>query len=311
MEAVELTPIVMQSIDVAKVFKTTEEISSISFSNDGQYLLASNGAINFYNVLKGTDEKVIKSYSTIIHFTNHPSGFLSGSKQSLEYWNLNKTNIIHSYPMTGITSLDMSPRNDLFIASASKLFQIYDLNTKKCIGELDITESIGNIICKYDCYGLIFAIAYPVISDGKYKNIIQLFDAKEFSRGAFMMWSIDGAEVISIDFSFDGQHLVLNTKTSQVFVLDALDGKVKHVFKEYNGNSYCPVVLSPDSKYFFVGCENNFGVVAVNAENCQKVHEIKGNLKSIRSVAWSPEHCVMATGNDHLMLWVPDYMRLR
>jgi WD40 repeat protein len=61
----------------------------------------------------------------------------------------------------------------------------------------------------------------------------------------------------------------------------------------------------------FTSCDKNYSVVVANVENCQKIHELKGNVKSIKAIAWSPEHCVLATGNDHLLLWVPDYIRLR
>ena len=184
-----------------------------------------------------------------------------------------------------MVNIDMSPKDDLFLSASSKNFEIYDLNTKKCIARLDVGESVGNILCKFDPYGLIFVVVYPVISEGKYKNIIQVFDAREVSRGAFALWNIEGAEAISIDFSLDGQYLIMNTKTNQIFVIDAIEGKIKNVFKEYIGNGICPVVFSPDSKYFFTGCEKSSSILVVGTDNCQKIHDIRGCEKSIKSIA--------------------------
>ena len=187
MESIDLTEKLLQSVDIGKVFKDTSEITSLSFSSDGRYLLSGSSSINFYDVLKSTHEKNIPSFSSNIHFTNHPNGFLSSSLTSLEYWNLPQSQIIHSYPISEIISIDMNPINDLCICSARKQFSIIDLNTKDTIALLELPESTGDIICKYDCYGLIFVVAYPVINNGRYKNIIQLFDSKDFSRGAFAL----------------------------------------------------------------------------------------------------------------------------
>ena len=311
MEAIDLTPTVLQSLDIAKVFKSSSDISSLSFSPDGQFLLSSSSDISFYNVLKGSHEKSILSNTSLVHFTNHPNGFLSVTPNSIDYWCLPGTRIIHSYLNPGVVSIDMSPRNDLFLSTTNKQLSVFDLNTRQCLAILDLHESVGNILCKYDCYGLIFVVVYPVITQGRYRNIIQVFDAKEFSKGAFAMWNFEGAEAVSVDFSYDGQFIIVNTKNNQIFLIDSLEGSIKNVFKEYLGNGVCPAVFSPDSKYFFIGCDKNFTVEAINVDTFQKVHEIKGCGRTIKSIAWSPDHCVMATGTDHLVLWVPNYLNLR
>lgn len=311
MDAVELTPTILQSIEVAKVFKDTSEISSLSFSPDGQFLLTSSNTINLYNVLKGTHEKSIPSESYMIHFSNNPYSFLSASSQTIDYWNLQSTRIIHTFPVNSLASLDISPRDDIFLSADTKQISIHDLNYRRTIGKLELNESIGSIICKYDPYGLIFVAAYSIISQGRYKNVVQVFDSRQFSKGSFALWYFEGSEIISIDFSNDGQYILVNTKTNIVYILDSLDGKIKNVFKEFLGNGICPSVFSPDSRYMFTSCDKNYSVVVANVENCQKIHELKGNVKSIKAIAWSPEHCVLATGNDHLLLWVPDYIRLR
>lgn len=311
MEAFDLTPTVLQSFNIGKVFRQTGEINSLSFSPDGQFLLSASSEIGIYNVLKGSQEKIILCKSPQVHFTNNQYGFLAISQQTIDYWSITNSKVIHSFPYQDATCIDMSPINDLFIASSGKTFEVFDLNTKYSVAKLDLSESTGNVLCKFDCYGLVFVVLYPVITEGKYKNILQMFDAKDFSKGAFAMWAFDSAEAVSIDFSYDGQYIIINTKSNQVFLIDAIDGSIKNIFKDYLGNGTCPVVFSPDSKYFFIGCDKAFAVAAVSVENCQKIYDVKGNSSSIKSLAWSPEHCMMATGNDHLVFWVPDYLSLR
>lgn len=311
MEAIELTPALIQSFDIGKVYRDSDTISTLDFSHDGQYLLSGSNSIRYYNVFKGTLDKIIPASSSMIHFAHHPSGFLSANSDHLQYWSVQASRIIHSFHIKNISCLDLCPKNDLVIASNMKQLSIFDLNSKKNIGILELGESVGNILCKFDSLGLIFVVAYPVIDGGKYKNIIQLFDTREFSGGPFAKWTFDGAELISVDFSSDGQNICLNNKSSQIFLIDSIDGRLKGTFQEYVGNSVCPVVFSPDSKYFFCGCEKSFGVAVGSTENCHKIYEIKGNTKSIKAIAWSSEHCVMATGNEHLVLWVPDYLKGR
>lgn len=311
MEAVDLNIATLQCLEIGKIFKSESDITSLDYSPDGHYLLSAANTINLYNVFRGTVEKSIQSPASLVHFTNHPSGFLSASPSSIDYWSLQAIHKIHSFPSCNLTSLDMSPKNDTFLASDIKKLSLFDLNTKKNYAELELNESMGNIISKYDPSGLIFIVAYSLISEGKYKNVVQVFDSRKYSQGAFNVWVFEGAEIISVDFSFDGQYILINSKAGVLTLIDSISGKIKNVFKEYTGNSYCNAIFSPDSRYFFVACEKNFGVVAASVDSCQKVHEVKGNIKSVKSMAWNPEYCVMATGNDSLLLWVPDYMRIR
>jgi len=311
MEAIDLTLTTLQCLEIGKIIKSESEITNLDFSPDGHYLLSASNTINLINVFRGSIEKTIQSPASLIHFTNHPSGFLSSSQASLDYWSLQSVHKIHSFPFSNLTSLDMSPKNDTFLASDVKKLTLFDLNQKKKFADLEISESMGNIISKFDPSGLIFIVAYSIISEGKYKNVVQVFDSRKYSQGAFSVWVFEGAEIISADFSFDGQYILINSKSGVLTLIDSISGKIKNVFKDFIGNSYCNAVFSPDSKYFFVGCEKNFGVVGAAVDSCQKVHEVKGNVKSVKCLAWNPEYCVMATANEDLLLWVPDYMRIR
>ena len=311
MEAIDLNQSTLQCIEIGKIFKSESELTCLDFSPDGHYLLSSSSNITLYNVFRGTVEKTIQSQSSLIHFTNHQSGFISASASSLDYWSLQQIRKIHSFPSQNLSSIDMSPRNDTLIAGEVKQVSLFDLNTRRNFAKLELNESMGSTICKYDPTGLIFIVAYSLISDGKYKNVIQMLDSRKFGQGAFNVWVFEGGELISVDFSYDGQFILVNSKSGVLTLIDSISGKIKNVFKDFQGNSYCNSLFSPDSRYFFVACEKNFGVVAASVDTCLKVHELKGNVKSVRSMAWSPEYCVFATGNDHLVMWVPDYLRIR
>jgi WD40 repeat protein len=311
MEAIDLTKSTLQCFEIGKIFRSETELTSLDFSPDGHFLLSSSSSITLYNVFRGTVEKSISAQSSLVHFTNHTSGFISAGPGTLDYWSLQQTRKIHAFAIQDLASIDMSPRNDTLIAGAVKQVTLFDLNTKKNFARLELSESMGNVICKYDPTGLIFIVAYSLISEGKYKNVIQVFDSRKFSQGAFNVWTFEGAELVSIDFSSDGQFILVNSKQGVLTLIDSISGKIRNVFKEFSGNSSCNAVFSPDSRYFFVACEKNFGVVAGSVDTCSVVHELKGNVKSVKCMAWSPEYCVFATGNDHLLMWVPDYLRIR
>jgi WD40 repeat protein len=311
MEALQLTPQALDSIDIAKVFKDSSQIQSMDFSPDGFFLLTSSDTISLYNVLKAAHMHTFSYPSSLIRYTTHSNAFLSASCASLDYWSLTSSRIIHSFPASEICSIDASPIEDLCISSNRYCLTMHSFNTKRPVSMLELNDSIGNVICKFDHYGLIMVIAYSVIQEGRNKIILQVLDPRKTSKGAVSVWTYEGGEVISIDFSFDGQFLLVATKGNTVMIIDALDGKLKNMFKDYTGNGMSPSLFSPDSRYFCTACDKNFGVVVANVENCQKKAELRGNVKSINAMAWNPEHCVLATGNEYLLLWAPDYKRIR
>ncbi|CAG9318003.1 unnamed protein product [Blepharisma stoltei] len=325
MEPIELTQNVIQSMDIGKVFKDSQrDINSISFSDDCSLLITSadDDSVNIYNVQRGTRDKLLynKEYGVEnVHFTHHNNAFLCSTKKGNEhlvkYWSSYDNRIIHNFRGHGddITSIDMSPKNDMFIStSKDKLLLLWELRSRRALGRLDYKEASAGGMCTFDPSGAIFALVYPVVTQNVTKNYIKLIDANNYADGAFSTWEVECPEIKGIQFSEDGQYLLAYTVENMILLLDALDGQKKHIFKDFqNENGKVMACFSPDSKYITTGDEKNNSIVFFDVNTYEKVHELRGHPKTPTCLAWSREHALLTSGCQNLLFWVPDQSRIR
>jgi COMPASS component SWD2 len=238
-----------------------------------------------------------------------------GPEHLIKYWSSYDNRIIHNFKghTDDITALDMSPKNDLFISTAKdKQMILWDLRQKKGLARLEYRESSGGGMCAFDPCGMIFALVYPVVMQNITKNYVKLVDCQQYSEGAFATWELECPEIKGIQFSDDGKYLLLYTVESSILVLDALEGTKKLVIRDFqNENGKVMACFSPDSKYIVTGCERNNGIVVFDVNSGQKVHELKGHPKTPTCLAWSREHVLLASACQNLLLWVPDFSKIR
>lgn len=116
-----------------------------------------------------------------------------------------------------VNSLTLCPQDDHFLsAAADGTVRLWDLRSKQCEGMLLAT---GRPCVAYDSAGLIFAVT----SDS---GTVRLFDPRSYQKGPFESFALkdDKAEWTKLEFSPDGQRLMLSAASNLVVILDAFRG---------------------------------------------------------------------------------------
>jgi COMPASS component SWD2 len=320
MEPLEITPQVLRTFDIGRVFKDNHaDINSMCFSDDCSLLVTSSedDSVNIYNVLRGTREKLLfnKEHGVDnVKFTHHPNALLcstkKGSEHMIKYWSTYDNRIIHNFRghTDAINSLAMSPKSDLFISTGQdKQMIVWDLRNKRCLGRSEYREAVGSGMVAFDPSGSVFALVYPVVTQNTTKNFIKLYDAGNFLEGAFNTWEIPCPEIKGIEFSDDGNKLLAYTVENQILVMDSIDGATKQLIRDFsNDNGKVMATFSACSKYVVTGCEKTNSVLLFESDSGQKVQELKGHPKTPTCLAWSKEHALLVTACQNLLFWVPD-----
>lgn len=232
-----------------------------------------------------------------------------------------------------ITSLSMSPLDDGFITSSNdKTICLWNLSSPSPIGKLQLPPKYENPIASYDESGVVFGV---LCQDSTNKNHhLKLFDARNYDAGPFQEilperslidkaiiksgaeWSpaqmqkcIDGIWN-SFEFSTDGNHILVNTQSDLLLVIDGFRADIEPLAITTRKNDTAQLTLgsclTPNSKY----------VVTANEDNEVLIYDYKtvpGQIKSVLTghvapvgcVRCNPKYDVIASGCLNTVLWIP------
>jgi WD40 repeat protein/beta-lactamase regulating signal transducer with metallopeptidase domain len=108
---------------------------------------------------------------------------------------------------------------------------------------------------------------------------------------------------VRVRYSEDGKWLVAATEGRQLWLLDAMSGKVAHRFAGESLDYYC-ITFSPDSRYLgagggsFVGLSPTANWAAVyDVKTKQRVAKLVGHTRAVVGFAFAPKNELIATGS--------------
>ncbi|KAF9909082.1 member of Set1p complex, histone methyl transferase [Linnemannia zychae] len=244
---VVLTPALLESLKVSKIFKdNTQIITSIHFDDTGSKCVTSaqDESLHVYDCYTGKLEKTLfsKKYGVnLARFTHRSTSVVYASTKeddTLRYLSLHDNKYIRYFRghEKRVTSLEMSPLDDQFLAGSQDVVRLWDLRSPNCQGVLSV---LGQPVVAFDPSGLVFAVALG--------GMLRLYDVKSFDQGPFstaMIGESLGIQHTSIyatqiEFSSDGKNLLITTGSDGHFIVDAYTPSIT-MFKlvGHNNNTY-------------------------------------------------------------------------
>lgn len=127
----------------------------------------------------------------------------------------------------------MSPAADTFVsASLDATVRLWDLRQSACQGLIHMPRTAPAArgtpwaLAAFDPTGSVVAVAAPHAAPGAAE--VKLFDAAQYERGPFSAATVPGvADALSLQFSPDGQRLLLLTAARRLLLLDTKPGSDK------------------------------------------------------------------------------------
>eukprot|EP00040_Diaphanoeca_grandis_P040041 m.261047 g.261047 ORF g.261047 m.261047 type:complete len:312 (-) comp41172_c0_seq1:53-988(-) len=301
---------VQQSFQLAKVEEqNTGVIHSIDYSDDGKMMVTSSvdDSINLYDCVEGTHTRTLhsKKYGAgLIRFTHGGQTVLHSSlkeNDTIRYLSLHDNKYLRYF--TGhkdkVTSLDISPINDMFLsASLDMSVRLWDVRSTNCSGVVQASDVTA---AAYDPKGLVFSIG--IGSD------VKLYDSRNYDKGPFATFSIerrgnDTGAITNLEFSGDGTHILARTSDNMVYVLDAFQDATKACHGHEKNVDVMTACFSPCGLHLFGGLKN--GTVKVwETETGADVATLKGHNESITALKFNPKLMLLATGSTELGMWIP------
>jgi len=299
----------ISSVGLAKRYADNKrDVNAIDFSRDGALIVTSSDdeSINVYNADSGMSQTKVfnKKYGcSHVRFTRtlNQHVLLASNNDwdySLRYLNVTENSYLRYYTAhrDRVVALSLNPSDDSIFLSASldDTVRLWDLRTATCQGWV---KRYGHPAAAFDPAGLIFATASA-------NNTVCLYDRRNFDTAPFSTFQLDCPVVAfrSLEFSPDGQAILLLTRNKVAFLLDAFTGELLNEYTSSDDSDIVSVGFSPDGSYVLGGLST--GVIVVwklrGLAEFVRWHGLSGPVGAVR---WSPRHFLIAAADDQLSLW--------
>lgn len=227
-----------------------------------------------------------------------------------------------------MTNISLCPANDTFIScSRDNTVRIWDLSSSNYQGLLKVHAPY---LAAYDPSASVIAIASPPT------NAVLLYDIRNYDKPPFASFDlmkdvqrflgVQSAEWTKMEFTNDGQSLVIGTTGSGHFVLDAFSGDIRHFCYRESGHSgrsgpgasipstalgQGDICVTPDGKYLLGGSgENEILVWDISAsprpDNMLKPTDRLPGQSKAPIVGYNPRTNLLATADKDFYFWQPD-----
>jgi len=139
-------------------------------------------------------------------------------------------------------------------------------------------------------------------------NTISLYDKRNFDVGPFKTWQMDfpSFEWKTVEFSYDGNQLLLLTTSGLVFLVDAFSSVLLQEIKPHSfpDDHIITISFTPNAQFIFGGCVS--GRVYVWQANGKEISYWDAHDgKPVTGLKWNPKLMMMASGDTSLNLWLP------
>lgn len=326
----------------------TASVTSLDFDDTGELAIVArdDDTLQIYNCKEGKHAKELKSQKYGVHlarFSHHAQSIIYASTKvddTIRYLSTHDNSYIRYFKghTDTVTSISLCPASDTFLScSRDNTVRLWNLSSPNYHGLLNLH---GAFLAVYDPSATVMAIASPATQS------ILLYDVRNYDKPPFATFDLqeleqrflgrEKGEWTKIEFSNDGQSLLVATNGSGHFILDAFEGHLKHFCSRPSGssgrlsagatvlnhganipNGSTPTVgqgdvcLSPDGKFLISGCAGEDLLVwdIDQKPSSNYVLEPQDKLPGLgRSavVGYNPRTNLIATADKELYLWQPD-----
>ncbi|GKT73360.1 WD repeat-containing protein [Colletotrichum tofieldiae] len=237
-----------------------------------------------------------------------------------------------------VTDIAIHPGADNFIScSQDNTVRLWNISTKQWCGQLILNSPY---LAAYDPSGQIFAVASP--NSGS----VLLCDCRNYDKAPFATFDlvevgrhVDPQFIVrgwtKLEFSNDGKHILVGTRGSGHFLLDAFDGSLKAYLRKPEGGARrlaagetvtvngAPRIEQPmvessgeccfsvDGRYVLSGSKKDVLVwdTLTPPQNDAKTLNPSWTLEDKREaavMAFNPRYNFFATADQEVLFWVPD-----
>lgn len=329
-------------IERGSVINGDGAICGLDFHKDGRFLVMStrDTSVHLIDSLTGMEKKKLYTRtcgSGDIKFTHHESCVIMTSDQTkgkkdcdIRYLCMYDNRYLRYFKShkAPVVSISMSPIEDNFLsASADKSICIWNLNAPGPIAKLQLPANVSNPTVQYDGTGLVFGV---MCQDDRSKlHNIKLFDARKYEKGPFQdivptssvfesaltnaMPSLNRQGVqrlmlapwTNFEFSPDGLHLLVNTASDLLYVLDGFQPKEPVVItarKNENGLAL-GACFSADARHVLAGNDEN-DIQIFDRLNGEQKNVLTGHVSPVACIRCNPKYDVIASGCVNTVLWI-------
>ncbi len=201
--------------------------------------------------------------------------------------------------------LSFSHNSQYLVTGGPKgILYVYDWKSNTKIGRLGRIERPDNPFINY-------VTASP---DGRYLALtgfdgnVTLWDATRLYEPQEGRLAYEGGlSLFRVEFSPDGERLVVGGRNGEILILDAETGKALVPIQDAHGGNVYGVSFSPNGKYL-ASCSSDQTVRIWNARTGEPVDVLLGHEGRVLSVAFSPdgEHVVSGGIDTEARIWTPE-----
>jgi len=317
-------------------------VCGVDFHRDGRYCVVStrDTSVHLIDSLAGTEKKKLYTRnqgSGEVKFTHHESCVLMASDQTkgrrdcdIRYLCMYNNQYIRHFRShkAAVTSISMSPIEDTFLsAGADKAVCVWNFATPGGpVARIQLPPHLSSPTVQFDGSGLVFGV---LAQDERTKlHNIKLFDARSYEKpfadivpsSAIMKAAIARAaptlndQGISrllhapwtgFDFSPDGLHLLVNTQSDLLYVLDGFSPKDPVVITGRKNESGLNLgaCFSADAKHVIVGNDEN-EILVVDAVSGEVKNTLLGHVSPVGCIKANPKYDILASGCINTVLWI-------
>ncbi|KAH0381346.1 histone H3 methyltransferase complex and RNA cleavage factor II complex, subunit SWD2, partial [Aureobasidium melanogenum] len=320
--------------------------TSLDFDSTGELLLLArtDDTLHIYNTKAGAHAKELKSQKhgcALARFTHHSQSVIYASTKlnhDIRYLSAHDNSYIRYFKghTDRVTSIQLCPSNDTFLsASLDNTVKLWDLRSSSPQGSLNLH---GAVLTAYDPSATVIAVASPAT------QTIVLYDVRNYDKPPFATFDMQDIERrfshygqaqaqgwTTLEFSNNGQYILVGTNGPGHYVLDAFEGVLKAYLYRAQGPPPFPSQLgqsdSPlrhtQSSLQGDACFSSDGryVVSASSKGGMLVWDLLADKRSDGTmnpmtdlpgprtstvVGVNPRYNNLASAGQDVVLWLPD-----
>lgn len=229
-----------------------------------------------------------------------------------------------------ITSLSMCPINDSFLTSAEdKTVRRWDINSGKEVMRIALPGYYSSPQVRFDSSGMVFGV--HSLQTAKGAHSLKLYDARFNGGSPFQDISPNPglyqkslmennalltpeaadrllrADWTSFQFSHEGNHILINTESELIWLLDGFRPEQEPVpilsrRNEFSSRLGC--CFTSDDRHILTGSADN-ELLRLDGKTGELQSTLTGHVSQVGQVACNPKYNMFASGCVNIALWIP------
>ncbi|CAH1756917.1 11951_t:CDS:2 [Entrophospora sp. SA101] len=328
LKSAELSTDNIKRLKAARIFtENSRSITSMDFDSEGKICVTASedDSINVYDCLRGRHKKMLLSKKYGVHltrFTHLSSNILYASSKgndTIRYLSLHDNKFIRYFQghQKKVVSLEMSPKDDLFISGAKdEDVRLWDLKSGSCVGHLEFSS--GTPCLSYDPSGLVFAVGLQSL-----ENSVRLYDVRKYEQGPFALFNFSDnffapsaypnspelPEWTGLKFSDNGLKILINTSGDVHYVMDAFNGQLLRRLVGHVGHNDSSSVSTGEVACFAPDRSQDGSIHVWDIEtpvkrsdrisgglDLKSMHVIDHHVRPTQVVRFNPKRLMLASG---------------